>query len=113
MPNHFGEASHGALLAWLRTFSSIRRSRRAVRSGGEDVNSAKVGGDSARARQSKSSGGNPSCDNRNASRNNRFQRFRSTAPPTRRDTTSPKRGCARPLAAPYSKIEASAADDRA
>ena len=41
--------------------------------------------------------GNCSRDKRNASRMQRFQRLRTTAPPTLRETESPSRGCARSL----------------
>lgn len=47
---------------------------------------------------------------RNASRNSRFQRFRTTALPTFRDTDNPTRGCGRPFAAAYTTSSPSDTD---
>ena len=44
---------------------------------------------------------------RNASRNSRFQRLRTTALPSRRETERPSRGCSRPLRWPKTTIHGS------
>lgn len=56
-----------------------------------NINCANVGGSDARTTNTKSRDGNSCCDSRNASRNNRFHRFRATAFPTRRETVMPSR----------------------
>jgi hypothetical protein len=58
------------------------------------------GGASPRGIQTKSNGGSSCCLSRNASRNIRFQRFRTTELPTFRETVKPSRGSSKSFSAP-------------
>lgn len=82
--------ARSSILLWTPADSAINDSRIC----------SSDGGDWPRTTQTRSSGGRSACVNRKASRNNRFHRLRSTAPPTRRETVKPIRGCLVWLGAP-------------
>src|SRR3954451_24246144 len=107
------QAFHVGFFSHARERCSFRLMILPVNETSERRNSTSPGGDSVRAKQTTSSSGSSCCDRRNASRNSRFHRFRSTAPPTRLEIASPSRECPSSFAAPWSVSHWSDAELRA
>lgn len=101
VPQKSRQPCHDPRCSVPRLVDRARRSSRPADSENLAINWAKCGGSGARTTHTKSRQGNSCCDNRNASRNNRFQRFRATAFPTRREIVMPSRAQPASFAAPY------------